>query len=100
MADEQINISWTPLSYQKRRTSVFRWTILPYIILAIISGLSSDLGLFLFVLFLLTILFAFDYSRRLKWVRYALLILDTDSVGVRLSYYDYEQLKTTTISWQ
>jgi hypothetical protein len=96
---DRINISLTPLPYNKRRTSILRWTLLLYIFVAVVFAFSIELGAFLFFLFFLTILFALDYSRRLKWVRYALLSIETDNAGVRLSYYDQEELKSETISW-
>jgi len=96
---DKINISQTPLPYNKRRTIIFRWTLLLYIIIGTIVGLSNDLGASLYFIVFLTILFAFDYSRRLNWVQFALVTLDADSKGVRLSYYDQAQIKSQTISW-
>lgn len=99
MTDDPINISQTPLPYSKRRTSTFRWTLFLYFILAIAAGLSTELGAFLYFIFFLTIIFALDYSRRLNWVQYALVTLDADINGVRLSYYDKAEIKSQTISW-
>lgn len=99
MTDSKINISLKSIPYKKRRTSIFWWTFLLYVFIAIVIGLSSELGAFLFIMFFLTILFAIDLSRRLKWVRYSLISLDTNEKGLLLSFYDYDELNSVTISW-
>jgi hypothetical protein len=99
METGKIHIKLSPLPYSKRRRSIFNSTILLYTIVLVAAGIYTDLkgfGLtatFLFVLFLL------DYSRRLRWVRFLLERLETNSLGVKLTYYDKDNLVSTTIPW-
>lgn len=96
---ENINIKLTPKPYQNRRASVISWTILIYIFIIILVTLSSDIQILLFVIPFLVLLFIFDISRRLLWVRFALKNIETDEFCVKLKYYDKDNLLSVNISW-
>lgn len=44
-------------------------------------------------------LFILDYLRRLRWVKYAIQNMQTDISGIKLSYYEKDNLLSTTINW-
>jgi hypothetical protein len=94
-----MTFSQTPISYNKRRTTSFRWTILLYLIIAAVVGLSNSVGAFLYAVPFLAILFALDYSRRLRWVRFAINEITTDERGITLTYFDKEEFLSAKILW-
>lgn len=98
METDNINIKLTPLPYYKRQGNTLKWTLLLYLIVLIVAGLNTDLNAFLLTTTFLSVLLL-DYSRRLRWVRYSLESLDTNSSGVNLTYYDKDNLVSTTIPW-
>ena len=97
--DNNINITLTPLPYQKRRTSIFRWTLATYIFFSIVAGMAFDSNSFINIIPFILTLFIFDYLRRLRWVKYAIQILRTDTSGIKLSYYEKNNSLSTTIPW-
>ncbi|MES2593364.1 MAG: hypothetical protein V4608_15885 [Bacteroidota bacterium] len=100
MENERININLSPQPYQKRQQGILSWTFLLYLIILIAAGLNTSLNGFMLTTLFLGFLFVLDYSRRLRWVKYALENLDTDQSGVKLKYYDKEKLLSTTIPWE
>ncbi len=98
-ANNNIKIELTPLPYQKRKTSVFRWTLITYVFFSIVAGLSFDSNSFINIIPFIFALFIFDYLRRLMWVKYALENLKTDPEGIELSYYEKDNLLSATIPW-
>lgn len=99
MEKDNIYIKLTPLPYKKRQGHILKWTLLMYLFILLVAALNTDLNGFLLTTTFLFVLFLFDYSRRLRWVRFSIKSLDTDSFGVNLTYYDKDNLIFTTIPW-
>jgi len=97
--DNNINLKLTPLPYEKRQTSIFRWTLLTYVFFSIVAGLTFDSKYFFGIIPFIFILFLLDYLRRLRWVKYAIHTMQTDLAGIKLSYYEKDNLLSTTITW-
>jgi hypothetical protein len=97
--DNNINLKLTPLPYEKRQKSIFRWTLLTYIFFSIVGGFAIDSKDFFGILPFIFILFLLDYLRRLAWVKYAIESMQTDNAGLKLSYYEKDNLLSTTITW-
>jgi hypothetical protein len=70
-----------------------------YLVILLVAGLNTDLDGFLLTTTFLFLLFLLDYPRRLRWVRFSLKSLDTNSFGVNLTYHDKDNLISTTIPW-
>jgi hypothetical protein len=96
---ENIDIKFKTKTYQDRRRSLFIWTLVLYIFIAILICSSIDLRSAIRVIIFLTVLFILDYSRRLSWIKYALDKIITDSKGVSLVYYEKDKLVTADILW-
>jgi len=99
MTSDHINIKLTHQPYQKRVRSIFSWTFLLYLTIAVVAGLSTNIDGFMLTILFLALLFILDYYRRLRWVKFIMDTLETNSAGIKLSYYDKDSLISTTISW-
>ncbi|MEQ1666154.1 MAG: hypothetical protein ABL927_12350 [Bdellovibrionales bacterium] len=100
MEDHNINIKLTSLPYEKRKGSIFRWTLLPYLIILIVVGFNTDYDGFVSMSGFLLLLFLLDFFRRERWIRYSLESLETDSSGINLIYLDKDNLLSTSIPWE
>ena len=100
MEDDKINIKLTSIPYPERKKDILKWTLLPYIIIIIVVGLSTDLNGLLLITGFLLLLFILDYLRRLRWVRYSLESLEADFSGISLIYQDKDRILSMTIPWK
>ncbi len=97
---EDIKINLTSLPYAKRSASVFWWTLIPYLILLFIIGLNTGTNGFIITLVCLIGLFLIDFYRRLSWVSYSLVKLETNDQGIYLQFYEKDELIETLINWE
>lgn len=100
MKDDKIDIKLTSVPYPERKKDIFKWTLLPYIIIIIVVGISTDLNGMLLTTGFMFLLFILDYLRRLRWVRYSLESLEADISGISLTYQDKASILSMTIPWK
>lgn len=100
MKDDKIDIKLSSIPYPERKKDLLKWILLPYILIIMVAGLSTDLNGMLLTTGFMFLLFIIDYLRRLRWVRYSLESLESDFSGISLTYQDKDSKLSMTIPWK